>query len=172
MIGKKAVSSENLSIRSEDPNSPDAQTLLDELTAMRSIFGGVGDGTRPFNSLTFPGRSIFLLARDSGGALLACGALVPQSHYVANVIGPYCRFDRETVNGAVLARVEMAAAQFGFLALNSEVSEQNLRMLVFYQARGFIPTGSTSGHRSAGPGVCYLQKRLRQEANYFWSLLR
>jgi hypothetical protein len=119
MMGKKAVSSENFSIRSEDPNSPDAQTLLDEL-----------------------------------------------------LIGPYCRFDRETVNGAVLARVEMAAAQFGFLALNSEVSEQNLRMLVFYQARGFIPTGSTSGHRSAGPGVCYLQKRLRQEANYFWSLLR
>jgi hypothetical protein len=33
---------------------------------------------------------------------------------VAKVIGLYCRFDREDVNGAVLSRLETAATQFGF----------------------------------------------------------
>jgi hypothetical protein len=163
------LTSETFSVRSEDPNSSDAQSLLDEMAAMDSVFGLVG-GRRPFASFSLPGRSVLLLVRDSAGVPFGCGAVVPASHYVGGVTGPYCRPHREEVNEAVLRRLEKVAAQFGFVALNIEVSEQNHRMLAFFQARGFLPTTTCVDHRTR-VGLRCLQKRLSQDAGCFRSLL-
>lgn len=147
-------------IRSEDPNSVDAQLLLDEMTAMISVFGP--SAKRPFASFTLPGRSVLLLVRGSTGVSFGCGAFVPESHYVAEIIGPYCRSEREDVNDAVLRRLERSAAQFGFIAVSAKVSAQNRRMLAFYAARGFQPT--TSDQQSGSVSACCLQKRRGLEA--------
>lgn len=163
------VASQIFSIQSSDPNSSDAQNLLDELTAMNSLFGPVG-GRGPFASFTLPGRSIILLVRDSTGVPFGCGAFVPAGHYVAEVTGPYCRLDRKEVNEAVLHRLETSAAQFGFIALNVEVNVWNRRMFAFYQAQGFLPITTSVEHR-ARPEASRLQKRLGQEARCFRSLL-
>lgn len=164
------MTSEIFSIHSEDPNSSDAQNLLDELTAMQSVFGPAG-GKRPFASFALPGRSVVLLVRDSTGVPFGCGAFVPASHYVAELTGPYCRFDCEEVNEAVLHRLEGSAAQFGLIALNVEVSVQNIRMLSFFQARGFSPITTSDDHQTRVGASC-LQKRLGQEAGYLPSVSR
>jgi hypothetical protein len=136
---------------------------------MNSLFGRVG-GRRPFARFALPGRSILLLVRDSTGVSFGCGAFVPETHYVAEVTGPYCQFDREEVNDALLRRLEKSAAQFGFAALNVEVSEQNRRMVAFFLARGFL--ARTPSDKEPSPvGVRCFQKRLRQEAGCFRSLL-
>jgi len=162
------MTAEIFSIRSEDPNSSDAQTLLDELTAMNSIFGPVGS-ERPFASFTLPGRSVLLLVRDSTGVPFGCGAFTPKSHFNATLTGPYCRSDRVEVNEAVLRRLERSGAQFGFLALNIDVSEKNYRALAFFRACGFLPT-TTSIYRPKTAGACSLQKPLSQKAGHFRSV--
>jgi hypothetical protein len=163
------LSSEIFSVRSEDPNSSDAQALLDEMAAIDSVFGSIG-GTRPFASFSLPGRSVLLLVRDSAGVPFGCGALVPASHHVAGVYGPYCRLRREEVNEAVLRRLEKAAAQFGFVALTIEVGEHNHRMLAFFKARGFLPTTTSVDHQKRVAMRC-LQKRLTLDARCLGSLL-
>jgi hypothetical protein len=167
-IRETTVTAEIFSIRSEDPHSLDAQILLDELTAMNSLFGRVG-GRRPFARFALPGRSILLLVRDSTGVSFGCGAFVPETNYVAEITGPYCQFDREEINDALLRRLEKSAAQFGFVALNVEVSEKNRRMVAFFLARGFL-TRTTSDNEPSPVGVRCFQKRLRQEAGCLRSL--
>jgi hypothetical protein len=61
--------------RREDPCSPDAAALLDELDATLALFYGARGRGRLFHEEVRFSRSTFLIVRTIDGFPLACGAL-------------------------------------------------------------------------------------------------
>jgi GNAT superfamily N-acetyltransferase len=147
-----------ITINREDASSSDAQILLDELSATLALLTG-DSGQRRF-ALTdvVSSRSRFIVARDSYGTPLGCGAIRPIDEHIAELKRLYCRC-RGGVGAALLAYLEREAIDVGYSSLRLKTSDLNRRAISFYEGHGFerIPP---YGPYFAQPGALCYQKSL------------
>ncbi len=81
----------NLFIFEEDPETPDALALMDELSnTLQSVTGRNGRASFDPNDVRAP-RSLFVVARGEDGGALGCGAFRPLHEGVAEVKRMYAR---------------------------------------------------------------------------------
>ncbi|HEU4886200.1 MAG TPA: GNAT family N-acetyltransferase [Longimicrobium sp.] len=147
----------------EDPRSPDAVALMDELTrALAGITGEGGAGSFDVADVCAPGGA-FVVARSAEGEPLGCGAIRPLSDGVAEVKRMYARPGTRGVGSAVLAFLEARARSLGYDALWLETRRVNTDAVAFYTRRGYRPIDNYGRYAGRAECVC-LGKNLGADA--------
>jgi ribosomal protein S18 acetylase RimI-like enzyme len=143
-----------LTIRAEDPATPDAVALTDELSAaLAAITGDSGRSSFDPDDVRAPG-ALFVVARDAGGQAVGCGAFRPLAEGVAEVKRMYARPGNHGVGRAVLAHLEAQAATMGYLALWLETRAVNERAVRFYTAHGYAVISNYGKYAGRPEAVC------------------
>jgi ribosomal protein S18 acetylase RimI-like enzyme len=126
-----------LTIRAEDPGTPDAVALIDELSAALAAITG-DSGRSSFD----PGdvrvaRALFVVARNADGQAVGCGAFRPVADGIAEVKRMYSRPGNQGAGSALLAFLEAQAAAMGYRAIWLATRSVNQRAVGFYRACGY-----------------------------------
>lgn len=149
---------ENVFIFEEDPETPDALALMDELSeSLQSVTGRSGRASFDPNDVRVP-SSLFVVARDDKGAALGCGAFRPMQEGIAEVKRMYARSRRKGVGTATLLYLEDKARECGYATLWLETGVENVQAVRFYERMGYsvIPNfGKYAGNKAS---VCFAKR--------------
>lgn len=146
-------------INREDPDSVDARTLLDELSATLAIFTGDGGQSRFSHRDVLLPRSRFFMARSDYGTPLGCGAFRPLAEHIAEIKRLYARSGAHGVGSALLAQLEKEAALLGYSTLWLGAHVNNRAAITFYEKHGFHRI-SPYGPYVSKAGACCFEKRI------------
>jgi GNAT superfamily N-acetyltransferase len=148
-----------LSIRAEDPGTPDAAALIEELSAaLAAITGDSGKSSFDAGDVRVAGAR-FVVARDADGQAVGCGALRPRADGVAELKRMYARPGNPGAGSALLAFLEAEAAALAYRAIWLATRVVNQRAVGFYRARGYAPIPHYGKYAGQADSVC-LEKQL------------
>ncbi|VXC78325.1 conserved hypothetical protein [Burkholderia sp. 8Y] len=132
-------------IRKEDPNSLEAQALLDERDAASALFFGERGRSLTFHEEVRSPRSTFLVVRSATSFAIGCAALLRLEYGVAEVKYLYTRAVGAGVGRALLSRIERHATGLGYHRLVLLSHKSDRRTISFCNRNGF-----GAKHRCAG----------------------
>lgn len=148
-----------LRIRAEDPGTPDAAALIEELSsALEDITGDSGKSSFDADDVRAAGAR-FVVARDADGVAVGCGALRPLADGVAELKRMYARPGNRGAGSALLAFLEGEAATLGCRAIWLSTRAVNERAVQFYRARGYATITNYGKYAGRTDSVC-LAKQL------------
>ncbi|MET0858958.1 MAG: GNAT family N-acetyltransferase [Telluria sp.] len=151
------------SICAEDPGTPDAIALTDELSAaLAAITGDSGRSSFDPDDVRVP-RARFAVARNADGQPIGCGAFRPLGEGVAEIKRMYARAGNPGTGRALLAFLESEATALGYRALWLETRIANQRAVSFYSARGYTLIPNYGRYAGRADAVC-LAKQLATPA--------
>lgn len=146
-------------IKPEDPASPDSLALIEELSAtLAQITGDSGKSSFDPNDVRVP-NACFVVARNSQGFAVGCGAIRPLQPGVAEVKRMYSRPGTSGVGSAILGFLEAEAKRLGYETLWLETRLVNQQAIVFYEHRGYRQRPNFGKYIGNTNAVCF-EKRL------------
>jgi hypothetical protein len=96
-----------IKVVSEDPITPDALVMLDELSDMLSVItGSSGKSSFDVNDVRVA-NARFVVARDLSGKAVGCGAFRPLENGIAEIKRMYSRRSMPGVGSAILSFLEL-----------------------------------------------------------------
>ncbi|WP_250515115.1 GNAT family N-acetyltransferase [Caballeronia sp. INDeC2] len=139
---------ETIYIGSEDPDSLDARMLCDERSAYLAVTTGQGAQHCIAYSDLRSMRARFVLARNSMGEAMGCGAIRRQSYHVAEVRLFYVRLQYRGLEATLLSYLEEQARMLGY---------HRIRLFVTPAERSASRACESSGYRrmSDDPAVWF-----------------
>jgi GNAT superfamily N-acetyltransferase len=139
----------------EDPASPDASMLMEELSeTLAKITGDSGKSSFDPNDVRAE-NARFVVARDSQGQALGCGAFRPLQEGVAEVKRMYSRRHTSGVGSAILSFLELEAKKLGYMALQLETRVINEQAVDFYERRGYHKIPNFGKYHGNSNAVCF-----------------
>jgi ribosomal protein S18 acetylase RimI-like enzyme len=150
-----AQSSIAITVRREDPASPDAHILLDELSAMLALYSGDGGQSR-FHLADFrSANGMFYVARTALGEAIGCGAFWHFDACTAELKRIYSRQCACGIGTAILQQLEADAAACGYRRLVLETRAINKRAIRFYACNGFRPIERYGAYIGQADARCF-----------------
>ena len=144
----------------ESPDQPEVIALIAELDAyQRSLYPPESNHFVDIASLCRP-HVLFAVARDAGGAAVACGAVVlaaGQGEIKRMFVSPRAR--GQGLAGALLQRLESEARARGCRALMLETGIHQHEALALYERGGYRRRGPFGGY-AADPLSVFMAKAL------------
>lgn len=151
-----------LSVRAEDPGTPEAIVLVDELSAALAVItGDSGRSSFEADGVRVEG-ALFVVARDADGQALGCGAFRPLAGGVAELKRMYARPGHPGVGSALLAFLEAQAAALAYRAIWLETRVVNQRAVGFYLARGYTQISNYGKYAGNDQAICLAKQLLRR----------
>ncbi|MCX7711172.1 MAG: GNAT family N-acetyltransferase [Clostridia bacterium] len=148
-----------ISIAEESPNTPDALSLLDELSeALACITGDSGRSSFNPDDVCVP-RSLFVVARNQDGEAIGCGAIRPINGEIAEVKRMYAKIKSMGIGTEILSYLEAQAQKMGYSALWLETRLVNQNAVSFYETRGYRRIKNYGRYVDNPKAVCF-EKRL------------
>lgn len=142
----------------DDPNSLDAQLLLDELSETLSEITG-SSGKASFNVADVQtSGALFVIARDSSASPLGCGAFRPINNDVAELKRMYARAGTTNVGSSILQFLEQAAKLHGYSSLWLETRVVNKRAVKFYTEKGYRRIENFGKYTGRPEAICMEKK--------------
>lgn len=146
-------------IRAEDPGTPDAAALIEELSAaLEAITGDSGGSSFDADDVRVAG-ACFVVARNTDGLAVGCGALRPLADGIAELKRMYARPGNRGAGSALLAFLEAEAAALDYRAIWLSTRVVNERAVRFYRARGYVTIPNYGRYAARADSVC-LAKQL------------
>lgn len=138
----------------EDPGTPDAIALIDELSAaLAAITGDSGRSSFDIDDVR-AARVCFAVARNASGEAVGCGGLRPLADDIAELKRMFARPGNPGTGSAVLAFLETEAAALGYRAIWLATRVVNLRAVAFYRARGYAVMPNYGKYEGKAETVC------------------
>lgn len=142
-----------LTIRAEDPDTPDAAALLDELSeVLAGITGDSGRSSFDAGEMRTAG-AVFAVARNVDGRAVGCGALRPLAPGVAELKRMFGK--ERGVGRAMLAFLEAQAVGMGYRAVWLSTRAINARAIGFYLSNGYAPVPAYGKYAGNAASVCF-----------------
>nr|WP_217271652.1 GNAT family N-acetyltransferase [Pantoea stewartii] len=133
--------------------TPALQVLTARLSAELSALTGDA-GTQHFSA---PEAATWVLARDSQGKAIGCGALVHVSPETAELKRMFSTRDIPGTGAAVLAALEQIARARGYRALRCSTRRMNTRAVAFYHRCHFQETAPYGAYVDKPASVCLIK---------------
>ncbi len=150
---------EEIVLTAEDPRSPDATLLMNELSAcLQAITGDGGQSSFSEEDVCVP-RSLFAVARNHHGEALGCGAFRPMDEKTAEIKRMYVREKSSGVGTKLLAFLERQAGTMGYKVLRLETRLVNQGAVAFYERNGYERIPNYGKYQGRPEAVCF-EKRL------------
>lgn len=138
-----------------DPESPEGTALLLRLSeTLQAITGSSGRASFDPHDVRGP-SSCFVIARNSAGTPVGCGALRPLSDGIAELKRMYAVPGTKGVGSAILAYLESRARDFQYTQLWLETRAVNLRAVNFYLRHGYRPIPRFGPYVDRPEAVCF-----------------
>lgn len=145
-----------------DPDSLEARRLVAQLdAALAAITGDSGAASFDANDVRGPGAA-FLLAWNSEGMAVGCGALRPLDDASFGQAAELKRMYAQPGSGAgafLLAALQQQALEYGYRALLLSTRRVNTRAVDFYQRHGYTEVTPYGRYADRPQSVC-LGRRL------------
>lgn len=149
-------------IAAADPDSVEARRLVARLdAALAAITGDSGAASFDANDVRGPGAA-FLLAWNSEGMAVGCGALRPLDHASFSHAAELKRMYAQPGSGAgalLLAALQQQALDYGYRALLLSTRRVNKRAVDFYLRHGYTEVTPYGRYAGRPQSVC-LGRRL------------
>lgn len=137
-----------------DPESPESQLLLAALSArLQQITGSSGAASFQVSDVQVEG-ACFVIARQSDGQAVGCGALRPLEPGVAELKRMFAMPGSKGVGSTILGFLEHKACEFGYNQLWLETRKVNLHAVSFYQRHGYHPIASFGRYIGRTEAIC------------------
>lgn len=136
-----------------DASDPALRALTAQLSAELSALTGDA-GTQNFSA---PEAATWVLAHDSQGKAVGCGALVPVSDETAELKRMFSTRQIPGTGVAVLAALEQIARQRGYRALRLSTRRINTRAVAFYRRCQFQETAPYGVYVDKPASVCLIK---------------
>jgi GNAT superfamily N-acetyltransferase len=147
-----------LRIRAEDPGTPDAAVLIEELSAaLEAITGDSGKSSFDVGDVRVAGAR-FVMARDAGGLAIGCGALRPLADGVAELKRMYSRPGNAGLGSALLKFLEAEAAALEYRTIWLSTRVINERAVGFYRAHGYVAIPNYGKYAGRADSVCFAKQ--------------
>jgi len=144
-------------IAAADPDSLDARRLIAQLdTALAAITGDSGASSFDANDVRGPG-AVFLLAWDSQGKAVGCGALRPLDAALPGQAGEIKRMYAQPGSGAgvhLLAALQQHALDYSYRELLLSTRRVNARAVDFYRRHGYSDVAPYGRYIDRPASVC------------------
>ena len=128
------MDSENIMISAESPFSPDATSLMDELSeCLEAITGNSGKNSFDANDVCND-KAIFVIARSQSGKAIGCGAFRPMDDTTAEIKRMYAQNKGKGIGSKILSYLEHQAHDFGYKSLRLETRIINTKAVHFTSA--------------------------------------
>jgi GNAT superfamily N-acetyltransferase len=151
-----------ITILAEDPDTPDAVQLMEELSkALEAITGNSGRSSFDPNDVRVPG-SLFVIARDQAGEAIGCGAFRPIHKDTAEIKRMYAKHKAAGIGTEILRYLEIQAKKLGYSALWLETRLVNNGAVSFYESKGYHRIPNYGKYINNTEAVCF-EKRLVYE---------
>ena len=151
-------SGSGLTLSPADPGHPDAALLMDQLSdVLQEITGDSGRSSFDPDEVRNAG-SLFVIARDSEGNALGCGAYRPLQPGIAELKRMYAVPGSKGVGLAVLRCLERQARAGGYEALWLETRRVNDRAVRFYERNGYARIPNFGKYAGRPEAVCFEKK--------------
>jgi ribosomal protein S18 acetylase RimI-like enzyme len=149
------MNAEEIIIKAEDPHSPDAVQLMNELSmCLYSITGDGGQSSFHVEDVCGP-RSLFAIARNLKADAIGCGAFRPMDEKTAEVKRMYVRERSSGVGSMLLSFLERQAAQMGYETLRLETRLVNQGAVSFYERNGYRRIPNYGRYQGRPEAVCF-----------------
>ena len=149
---------DGITIAIENPESEDAVQLMEELSAcLQSLTGDSGKASFDVRDLHAP-RSAFVIARDSGGKAVGCGAIRPIDGQTAEVKRMYCRISGQGMGKRILSFLEEHAGKLTYSALRLETRRMNKAAVAFYISCGYHEIPNYGKYAGRAEAICFEKK--------------
>lgn len=149
-----------ITVALEDPGTPDAAILLDELSnTLKTITGSSGGASFDPSDVRLE-RARFAVARDRDGNAIGCGAFRPLENDIAEIKRMYSRGSIQGIGSTVLLFLEKEAVGLGYAALRLETRRVNERAVSFYERAGYQRIPNFGKYVGRAEAVCF-EKRLK-----------
>jgi ribosomal protein S18 acetylase RimI-like enzyme len=141
-------------IENEDPRSETASRIIDELSdALTLITGDSGRSSFDANDVSGK-RACFVVARQTDGQVVGCGAIRPLESGVAELKRMFARTGTRGIGEALLAHLESSAADFGFESVRLSTRAVNTRAVAFYKKHGYATIPNFGKYAGRNESVC------------------
>lgn len=145
-----------LTVRAEDPGTPDAIILFDALSArLAAITGDDGGSSFDVAEMKLAG-ALFAVARDGQGRAVGCGALRPLSPGVAELKRMFST--QRGAGNAMLAFLEAEAATLGYRAVWLSTRTINARAVRFYLQHGYATIPGYGKYAGSEVSICFARQ--------------
>jgi GNAT superfamily N-acetyltransferase len=146
---------EEIIITAEDPRSPDAILLMNELSmCLLAITGDGGQSSFNAEDVRVP-RSLFAIARNLKGEAIGCGAFRPMDKTTAEIKRMYVREKSSGVGSKLLFFLEHQALQMGYEVLHLETRLVNQVAVLFYERNGYRRILNYGRYQGRPEAVCF-----------------
>ena len=140
-----------------DPRSPDAQQLLDELSAsLATITGSPGTASFDLDDM-LDSRARFMSAYVDGRPV-GCGALRPLNASVAELKRMYARPGTKGVGAALLVALEREAHALAYREIWLETRVVNTRAVRFYEMHGYTRIPNYGKYAGRADAICFAKR--------------
>lgn len=144
-----------VSVAREPGDSPDAQLLMQRLSAtLLSITGDSGGRSFKPEDILQP-ASCFAIARDPDGTAVGCGAFRPLSAQIAELKRMYAVTSSRGTGSALLFFLESEARGCGYQQIWLETRRVNQRAVSFYLRHGYLPIENYGRYLGNPAAVCF-----------------
>jgi ribosomal protein S18 acetylase RimI-like enzyme len=155
--------SNGITIGEEDPYTPDAMHLMDELSdALESITGNSGRSSFNLNDVCGQ-QATFVIARNDDGEAVGCGAIRPIDNTMAEVKRMYAKEKGMGVGAKVLSYLEIKALEMGYSVLRLETRSVNHRAVEFYENRGYYQIPNYGKYVNRPEAVCFEKQLIKRK---------
>lgn len=137
------------------PTDPESLKLLDQLSdALARITGASGRSSFAPSDVEGPGAS-FVLAYDSEGKPVGCGAYRPLAETVAELKRMFAVPGSKGVGSAILRHLEASATADGYRELWLETRLVNTSAVRFYERNGYRRIANFGKYAGRPEAVCF-----------------
>ncbi|MFT8312985.1 MAG: GNAT family N-acetyltransferase [Clostridium sp.] len=144
-----------MKIVEKNPNTPEAQELMDELSeALEAITGDSGRNSFNTNDVCAP-RAIFVIAYDEDGRAIGCGAIRPINDKIAEVKRIYAKTKGIGIGTKILYYLEKQARKLNYSTLWLETRLINQSAVAFYEKRGYHSIRNYGKYVNNPKAVCF-----------------
>lgn len=144
-----------ITVEKSDPLSPDSHYLIEKLSAeLATITGDSGKSNFKIDSIDGD-RSLWVLARNSKGDAIGCGAIRPLTGNIAELKRMFSDRSSPGIGNALLTFLETSAKTMGYSALWLETRHINHKAVHFYKKNGYIRIENYGPYIGRGEAVCF-----------------
>lgn len=142
-------------ISAESPFSPDAVSLMNELSeCLQAITGNSGKNSFDAKDVCSD-KAIFVIARDQSGRAIGCGAFRPMDETTAEVKRMYAKDKGKGTGSMILSYLEQQAHEFGYKTLRLETRIVNTKAVSFYERNGYRKIPNYGKYAGRANAICF-----------------
>ena len=146
--------SENILIKTVDPDDEKVQKIINELSA--NLFARFGsDGKNSFTDWQKENIQFVFVIAEINNEIVGCGAIRPIDKNTAEVKRMYSKIPRKKIGQTVLSYLEDKAKTIGYTDLVLETRIKNQQATEFYQKQGYKVIPNYGKYRDRPEAICF-----------------